>query len=256
MSVEEFKLTLDKMINEIELAFEYIPKDIMEKLKNLTVTDIVLNSFYEEHKEYNSHLINLFVSDKIHKKELDQFNKVVLFDIMPFELFKEENRSTKRSLLKYISRLYVCSNSDLIEQCKTGSCVKSIDNEDIDNFTSNIQDILPTNMSGIIDGGLGDLLKSDAISNIVSNLNTKMQEKNMDPMSLLMSMMTGQKNAQQEELLNDLSSSINSEFLNNKEFSQNINRVGEHIQNNPELRNLDPSQLNIKNLNLNNIFKK
>jgi hypothetical protein len=239
MSRVEFKNLLDNLINEIELAFEYIPSELVKMLKSLDITDQLMDDFFKSLNKFDKQLIETsFVlgDKKLSKETLNEFDEVVLLDILPFKLFKQENKNTKRSLIKHISNIYVVSNKDLLDKCKIKQD-KQLDEQielaQLQQQQSQVQQ--PELVNQLLNGGLGDILKSDALTNIVNNLSNKIRDENIDPTSLLMGMMTGQRNSQQENLMNYLTESINTSLLNDQQFSNSISNLTNNIQSNPEL---------------------
>jgi hypothetical protein len=246
MSRVEFKNLLDNLINEIELAFEYIPSELVKMLKSLDITDQLMDDFFKSLNKFDKQLIETsFVlgDKKLSKETLNEFDEVVLLDILPFKLFKQENKNTKRSLIKHISNIYVVSNKDLLDKCKIKQD-KQLDEQielaqlqqqqsQVQQQRSQVQQ--PELVNQLLNGGLGDILKSDALTNIVNNLSNKIRDENIDPTSLLMGMMTGQRNSQQENLLNYLTESINTSLSNDQQFSNSISNLTNNIQSNPEL---------------------
>lgn len=249
MSCEEFKSLLDDFINEIELVFEYIPSELLNMLRNQSenITDQVLDDFYNSLNQF--HDVFIQTNQKLSKQVLNAFDNVVLFDILPFDLFKSENKNTKRSLIKHLSNMYLVSNINnvgltqqtLIQpqqpqpQQQPVNWIGYEQNQQAQIHPQQLQQMGP--MSGLFNGGLGDLLKSDALTNIVNNLSNKIRDENIDPTSLLMGMMTGQRNAQQDNLLNYLTETINTTLTNDQQFSNSITNLTNNIQSNPELLN-------------------
>lgn len=234
MSCEEFKSLLDDFINEIELVFEYIPSELLNMLRNQSenITDQVLDDFYNS----LNHFHNVFTQpdQKLSKQVLNAFDNVVLFDILPFNLFKSENKNTKRSLIKHLSNMYLVSNINNV-----GLIGESVQQTQLQQQLQPQQFQQQTGpMSGLFKGGLGELLKSDALTNIVNNLSNKIRDENIDPTSLLMGMMTGQRNAQQDNLLNYLTETINTTLTNDQQFSNSISNsitnLTDKIKSNPQ----------------------
>jgi hypothetical protein len=261
MSKVEFKNLLDNLINEIELAFEYIPSELVNMLKSLDISEQLLDNFFKSLNKFDKQLVDLCLEDKkLNKETINEFDEVVLLDILPFKLFKQENKNTKRSLIKHISNIYVVSNKSLLDKCKIKQD-KQLDEQieldqlkqqsqvqqpELDQLKQQLSQVQhPELVNQLLNGGLGDILKSDALTNIVNNLTNKIRDENIDPTSLLMGMMTGQRNSQQENLMNYLTESINTSLSNDQQFSNSISNLTNNIQNNPELL----GKLNAGNIN-------
>lgn len=249
MSKVEFKNLLDNLINEIELAFEYIPSELVNMLKSLDISEQVLDNFFKSLNKFDKQLVDLCLEDKkLNKETINEFDEVVLLDILPFKLFKQENKNTKRSLIKHISNIYVVSNKDLLDKCKIKQDKQLDEQIELDQLKQQLQQSQvqqPELVNQLLNGGLGDILKSDALTNIVNNLTNKIRDENIDPTSLLMGMMTGQRNSQQENLMNYLTESINTSLSNDQQFSNSISNLTNNIQKNPELL----EKLNAGNIN-------
>lgn len=115
---------VENFTNEVDLLFEYIPKETVQKI-NLYIKDIKesedsLNNFldisYDSLKEFELDMsCVLFSKQKIKTQRLNFMNGMRLFPLgkeflLNLEAFNSENKNTKKSLLKYVYNIYMtCS---------------------------------------------------------------------------------------------------------------------------------------------------
>jgi hypothetical protein len=123
LSDEIFKI-LTKFVNEIDLSFEYIDKTEMSQFKkNISKIkkdtdsfDQFIHKFTESTKEHETSLYRIVSSDKkIKSQEFEFLNNIELLGLK-FDSFKNENKNTKKSLIKYLYNIYM--SCTIINNCK------------------------------------------------------------------------------------------------------------------------------------------
>lgn len=120
---ELFK-NIENFTNEIDLLFDYIPKETVQKInlyiKDIKKSDDKLNNFldisYDRLKEFEVDMsCVLFSKQKIKTQRLNFMNEMRLYPLgeeflLNLDVFNSENKNTKKSLLKYVYNIYMtCS---------------------------------------------------------------------------------------------------------------------------------------------------
>jgi hypothetical protein len=113
----ELRENLKKFFNEIDLAFDYVPKSDVEKLNaflkrlhNENVTKFT-STILEKLKQYEEKISYIVMSKtKLKSSHFSFLNEVVLFnDILDFSVFANENKNTKRTIVNYLYNMYMSS---------------------------------------------------------------------------------------------------------------------------------------------------
>lgn len=197
---------LESLVNEIELSFEEINVDQMNKyIRELKKSDlnaerVSLDTFVKESyihlHEYEKQLSLILFSDKkIRTPEYKFVDDIKLFKkdnchILNFSVFSKENKNTKKSLLKYIYNIYMscfflqstCSSNELTnffsnitkhthtepEQIEEISIPSTLNTGTLQNLKDGKLNQLP-NISGLMENlsGMGGL--EDLMSNLMNN---------------------------------------------------------------------------------------
>jgi hypothetical protein len=222
--------------------------------------DIKFKEFYTDiyntlktHKEKG----HLDLQQKVKTRDLEFLNDLKLFNIAFCE-FNDEKKNTKRTLVNYLNEFYIISN--FLKLSQGGDCTESLFNEittivqglmkhssttdgkheDPDSVRdyvltksnvkgkgkelNNILDTIDTNdlsaATGINFSSFDNLLKNKEIMNIATELTNEMENLQIDPMSIMSSLMTGNLN---DNKIGSLISSIGAK-LTNKIDSGAINK--------------------------------
>lgn len=252
----ELLKTLTRFFNEIDLVFDYIDRGILDKLnrylKSLSKIDkmkVFVTETNDILKPYSDKISVLVTSKrKLKTSEFDFMDDIVLFGgILSFSNFKDENKNTKRSLVKYLYNIYMSvfilnlslqngDNVDTFTQQMT-EFVKGIQerqlqeelqqqqNKENKKTTRNVSltpsaPVLPAgtdNFSNL----LGSLMQNGEIMNLATDLSRDIQSQNIDPMTLLTSIMAGKPDDRVQDLITNISSKIESK-INNGQIDKNI----------------------------------
>ena len=223
--------------------------------------DIKFKEFYTDiyntlktHKE-NGHLD---LQQKVKTRDLEFLNDLKLFNIA-FREFNDEKKNTKRTLVNYLNEFYIISN--FLKLSQGGDCTESLFNEittivqglmkhstttegsgeqqtnsvltksnvtgkgkELNNILDNLDTIDTNDLSaatGINFSSFDNLLKNKEIMNIATELTNEMENLQIDPMSIMSSLMTGNLN---DNKIGSLISSIGAK-LTNKIDSGAINKA-------------------------------
>ena len=220
------KTQLLKLVNdftrEIELSFDYIDTHKLSKLKKkldaMNNNDIKFkdfyNNIYDVLKTYNDNG-SLSVGEKVKTKELEFLSNIQLFGIH-FSIFNEEKKNTKRTLINYLHEFYIVSN--FLKCSSNGDSTENLFNE-IHNMVKdlNAPNVVSTkvdsnrkkkqtepnsildginmadlsNTTGIDFSPFDNLMKNNDIMSIANELSSEMSTLDIDPMSMMTSLMSG-----------------------------------------------------------------
>lgn len=267
----ELVSTLISFVNEIELVFDYINNEYVIKLRDLTnrlnntddanILDFA-KSTYNSLNKYESDLSFVIMGKhKIKKTDYDFLNELILFeDILNFNLFKDENKNTKRTIVNYLYNIYMScfilsfgaiTDNDssefsknliefveklqriskekdvVVEKKKTKNKNKSNSSKsfntqgipDIANIMNNLN-ANPDNLSGL-DNMFQSLMSNNELMSIANDLSKDIQTQDIDPMTLLSSMMSGKPNKHIQKLVNDVTQKIETK-INSGEIDKTV----------------------------------
>lgn len=261
---EELLKTLTRFFNEIDLVFDYIDRSILDKLKSYlkTLSNIeIMKTFVTETvnvlQPYADDISKIVTSQrKLKTSEFEFMDKIILFGgILSFSSFSDENKNTKRSLVKYLYNIYM-SVFILNLTIQSGSNIDTFTKQ-MTEFVKGIQDRqnqekqeqnqqkekqktkpLSRNTSQGIPQGipqpqgmtqgvpnfgnlLGSLMQNGEIMNLATDLSRDIQSQNIDPMMLLSSIMTGKPDDRVQDLITNISSKIETK-INSGEIDKDI----------------------------------
>ena len=211
-------------------------------------------------KKYETEISHVVTTrNKIRTNDLEFLNNIVLFDnILDFNVFSSENKNTKRSIIKYLYNIYmsifilnfglvsdnnvdeftqqlslfVSSMQKRIEEEKV-TVIDTIDTIDTKNkvnsrrpIPGNSSNLInPINSSNPTNQNFGNLLQSlmqnGDIMNLATELSKDIQSENLDPMTLLSSMMSGKPDNKIQKLVENITSKIETK-INSGEIDQNV----------------------------------
>ena len=264
---EELFKNMTQFINEIELSFDYIsPNKITEvnkQIASLRSNEELFSNFvkttYTHLKTFESSFETVMSGKKYKSDKLDFLNDITLFDLQ-FNLFKEENKNTKKTLVKYLYTIYM---SVFFINMNDG--LNDIENDDgMSRFietmtnaqkaeTSQLEVVqkkkhtftkpahLPRNLAGMNMAGLAgmaglnlggmpgmkgmedvmaSLLGNKEIMSIATEISAQIKTDNINPMNMLSGLMSGKVDGQ----LGDLMSKIQ-EKVETKMNSGEINKA-------------------------------
>jgi len=272
------KITHD-FLREIDLSFDYIDEKILRNAKkdlnNYIDNDIKFKEFYtgiydtlKVHKE-NGYLD---LQEKVKTRDLDFLNNLKLFNIS-FCDFKDEKKNTKRTLVNYLNEFYIISN--FLKLSQGGNCTESLFNEittivkglikpttnesesntvltksnikgkekQLNSILDNLDTINTEDLSsatGINFSSFDNLLKNKEIMNIATELTNEMENLQIDPMSIMSSLMTGNLNDNKigsliSSIGTKLTNKIDSGAINKKELEEQAKMFMTDISSNKDL---------------------
>lgn len=236
----DYKDIFTNFINELELSFEYIPKITIDKLRSYLLNKVqnetekdnvyqilnkhkdILLKFYNERDQVNT-------KKNISKTIYNFFEDLVIFDnILDFSIFKNENKNTKKVIVNYLSDIYVCIKP-----------AENLPNESINQIS--LPNKLPqeltqmlSGVSGVSQGGfnidmISKVMNNQGINELMSKVQSKLQENNQDPMQLLMSLVSGQQNKSQENFLSSIQEIVTTTLETNSELKESLSQIVNQI---------------------------
>lgn len=229
----EYISTLVQMVNEIDLVFDYVDKNVVSGLKehiegfnDAKFANEHIEKFIEDVKPYYDQIRKITGTRKAKSRDFDFLSELKLFSgLLVFDVFREENKNTKRTLVKYIETMYVAA------------CVASDRADSLDVFLETIEEEQKEEQvvaTGGIEQVFGSLLKNKEIMNMASELTRDMQNSNIDPMTIMGSIMSGTPNAEVTNLVssitNKIETRINSGEINRDELEKQARSMMSAIQ--------------------------
>lgn len=255
----ELLKTLGQFFNEIDVAFDNVERDVVNKLhKFLKTLDNIDNmthfvkTTFPILKSCEDKISYIMTSKrKLKSSDYDFMNDICLFnDILNFGCFSSENKGTKKSLVKYLYNIYMSvfilnfgvagdnSNIDLFTQ-QISQFMKSIQDkmeqdkmeqnkvkqekmEQNKNKMKQEQNKIAKNSAPEL-GGMGNLLNSlmsnQGIMSLATDLSKDIEKENIDPMLLLSSLMSGRPDSRIESLVSNITEKIETK-INNGELDK------------------------------------
>lgn len=255
MIASELVKSLTKFFNEIDLVFDYVDKSIVAKLEKFLGSlsnPSNMKLFVEETvpilKAHEQSISKVIAKRKARTTEFDFLNDIVLFNgLLKFDVFKNENKNTKLSLVKYLHTIYmsvfvlhfgmVSGDVDSLTHHLSGF-VKGIQDRMLEESSSqqvsqqvsrkdkkqnNLPPISsPPTSSGPNFGNLMEsLMQNNDIMNLATDLSRDIQNQNLDPMMLLSSIMSGKPNETVQNLVSNITNKIESK-INNGEIDKSM----------------------------------
>lgn len=214
--------TLNQMTNEFDLVFDYVPKDTIQKLhdykKRLETDEAYFaaqtSNTYETLEPH--HISILTVCNKQRKLKTADFqflNDVVLFDgILKFDLFRDENKNTKETLVKYLHTLYMTS---VVNTKAPAEVIELVQQQN-------------TRAPHSLDA-LNGLLSNPVVSQLASDITNELQTQNVDPAALLSSIMSGKPNAQLNKLMGTITNKLEHKMSTGELDKDQLEKQAQHL---------------------------
>jgi hypothetical protein len=237
---QEFLKTMNQMTNEIENVFDYVSKDNIVKLKQyiekISTNDEEfqkeLTNTFEELKKYDKSLVKVVTATKVKSEDLKFLKHVKLFDnILHFKVFHGENKNTKKTFIKYLYNIY--TNAIIMNDMSLENMMKHLNNNE--NKMALTQNLNPMNNMfenlNPMNDMFGSFLGNPNILQMATELSQDIQNQNIDPMSLLTSIMSGRPSPQMNNILNKMTSQIEEKINNGEIDKQELEKQAMTIMN-------------------------
>lgn len=184
---EKILFYIDKFLSEIELCFDYVNVDILRK--EIEREDFIIDFSTNLVQVVKPFQDNIESTKSLKTKDLLFMEKITLFNgLLPLDVFKAENKNTKKSLLNYVRILY--------NLCKID---ENMSIEEVDKVLTSLVPVpapapvpVPPPLPPMPDlAGLSGLFQNKNIMDIAAQVSQQMQRENINPMQILSAMMTG-----------------------------------------------------------------
>lgn len=206
---QHFKSNLQKFVGSLSTNFAYIPADTIAKLKMLEdqneeeFTELMRGT-YKTLKPYSRQIMHVVTSTKRLKLEDFKFlNKVVIFGILNLSQFKGENKNTKKSIVQFLHEFFMSS-------IVVGG-----------NFEEELAKLNLNGSQSDIMNSMQSLMGNKDLMSLATELTHDIQQQNIDPLTLLSSLMSGQKNECIDKLMKSVSDKLEDK-VNNGELDTNM----------------------------------
>lgn len=233
-------------LREIDLSFDYIDKKTLNKTKkevDLCYTNDI--KFKEYYKNLYTNLKDikdkLYLPEKVKTSELLFLNDITVLNI-PFVVFKDESKNTKKTLVNYLKEFYITTNflrcivnlDDKIDNSVLFNEIQELMNTLI--IEPNIKEMIPVKeknkgssselpdfmknlpqIEGMDDilGTLNSFMQNKEIMEITSELTSEIQMNDIDPMSMMNSLLSGNMNDSKfTSLLSNVTEKISNKIQN------------------------------------------
>lgn len=234
---KDFEKAISQLVNEIDLLFDYVPKDIKYKLQKYS-ENISLNkefrvkqmkSIMDKLKPFEDKIYDIsIVKKKTKTSDLEFLDSLILFeDVLDMKMFSHENKNTKISLVNYLSTMYLSGTfgsfgmqenfnveelskemTNFIESVKQKAELKDKKPQTRQQRGStrrvNTRQAVPGGMGGL----LSTLMSNPDIMNMAADLTQDLQQQNIDPMTLMSSLMTGNPSGHIGNLVNKITNTL------------------------------------------------
>lgn len=271
---QEFINTISQLANEIELVFDYVPREKVEHLRAYVCKLKENEAYFDEQVSQTCKILqphdilfyNLCIQDKkVKTNDLLPLNDLVLFDgILSFGVFQNENKNTKKSLVKYLNNLYMSgmlcsiSNEEMSKELMSFLDTLNARTQTTSTSTTNTKHKHRRPQSKGIENIFDSLFSNPDIMNMATDISKDLQNQQVDPMELVSSLMSGKPNNQLNNLVSNITQKIEQKMASGEidkskleDQAKNImSKVQTHSDVIPMLKNI------LKNKNFSQLRKK
>jgi hypothetical protein len=287
IKTELFK-NVDGLLNELELTMDYLGPQIIPSIrkyiKKIKNEEEEFNAFVKYTTEhlgtYESKISAILFSNKKIKSSFYNFlSGVSLFsNLLNFRVFEHESKNTKKELIKYLYVIYMSTSflylklsnnesnpDDLTKQLEEFICkIKTeadttLKDEDIKTEKNKIKDTNLNKLNNLKDTSsypmnnvMESILGNKEIFNIATDISKKLNEQQINPMTMLSSLMSGNienspLHGLVEEIQQTVENKINSGEIDKSQLTNQANNIINSItQNQSHLQSM-PGMSNIIN---------
>ena len=225
--MENFIITsIHSVINTIEITFDYITdkcvKDFNKRVNNTEHLQLFKEIFDNLHV-YHHQIIDITNhKGKLKKIDFTFMDSIVLFKLK-FNVFTNENKATKKNLISHLYNFYY----PIFLQEMGDPIVREA-------FEKSVIKVLPQEQEQLQDQSIEDplqmLLGNKEIMNMANDIQAQISRENIDPMSMLTSLMSGGDGGDAfksivENVTKNVDSKLNSGELNKDNLEQQAKNV-------------------------------
>lgn len=259
-SVKDIFSSKDKILEcvktfttELSISFDYITNstELEQFYTNLTKDDILFSNFVKktiEHlKPYEMCITNIVLTNrKIKTSEYTFLTNLKLFDdLLDFSLFSHENKNTKKMLIKYLYNLYFsCFLHDLshfdsnnleehLQQFMNSmTSVKSSEQtpSSSKNSSSSRNRTRQSNQSNTgLENIMETMFSNPDLFNIANELTTDLKSQNVNPMSLIQGLMSGNMDGKVGDLIQNMTQKLETKIANGEIDTKQLEEQTQHM---------------------------
>jgi hypothetical protein len=258
----EFINILVQMVNEFDLVFDYVDKSHIKKLKKYIKTLVKSDTLEQQMNEYNDYMSkyeknmqSIINTKKIKTQDLEFLNEIQLFDGFKFDVFKDENKSTKKTIVQYLynmlmscqfSMTYKTNKDNLVEESDalkkfTELMSLKFNEESQTHEQSQTHEksrhtprasssrtrgnpslpSLPLDQLGDIGNVFNNILANKDIMNLATDISKDLENQKIDPMTIMSGLLTGKPSPMLNNLVNKITSKLETK-INSGEVDKNV----------------------------------
>jgi hypothetical protein len=183
-----------------------------------------------------------FAQGKLKSEHYSFLKEIDLFGVFPFDQFKNENKSTKRTLINYIYSFYILSSAsqnnekaiELVQQLakREKEEKQEINSLNVPKDIKKLQNKLRKNKGAMneMNNLVSQLMGNKEIMSIATDISKEFQKNAVDPNQMLSSIMSGNLNSPQfknifDTVSNKLEEKINDGSINKEELESQANSL-------------------------------
>lgn len=274
--------TITSMLNEFDVAFDYIDKDTLSKAKDvvssMSTDQDTLDTFVKDTlaqlQEYSGEMASVVLATgKLKSSSFNFLSNVRLLQV-DFENFVQENKNTKKTLVNYLYNIYMAC---LILSFNFDSNVDlSSINTQMQGFIDQLKDQVPAGSSAGtqsvsrrrarrqmqgnggsssgIDQMMSNIFGNSNIMEIATDISRDLEKEKIDPLTLMSSIVSQRPNAKLNNLLANISNKIENKINSGELDKEELEKQAQSVLNN--VQNLHPSGNLVKSLLNQQNFKK
>jgi len=233
----ELVKTLKRFLNELEVSFDYIEKEVLDNARNVIVDKEQFEEFikmtYDQLNQNESNLRTIMFNSKTKSKDYDFLGEISLFHACPLKLdvFANENKNTKKSIVQYLYNIFMACQFLIIGQ--SGLPLEQI-SQQLQTYVSDVKTQLDKqsqpkvstvekkprteqSLTNIMDS----IMSNKQIFNLATEIAQDLQSDKIDPMSLLSGLMSGKQDPKLQGLINNITSKLDTK-IKSGEIDQNV----------------------------------
>jgi hypothetical protein len=252
---QDFSKAISQLVNEVDLLFDYVPVEVKTKLqkysekikKDNAFLKTEMKTILEKLKPFEDKVYQISILKKKTKtSDLHFLDTLVLFDdTLDMKLFTNENKNTKISLVNYLSSMYMAAsfgslgfsgNFDMAELSKEMTnfmeSIKQKSEITIPSSKPKRAQVRQNGMGGLqsdMGGLLSSLMSNPDIMNMATDITKDLQGENMDPLSLMSSLMSGKPNAQMDNLVSRITNKLEAKMSSGEINKDALEKQAEQI---------------------------
>lgn len=246
--------TINSLTCELELCFN-LEKSLIDSIK--VYTKSICGEKAKNLKEFNkfveytyAHLNTcesdisfiLFSGRKLKTANYNFLKNIRLFNLLlNFNLFENENKSTKKSLIQYLYNIYMCcSFLNIKTELSTEAVIEFVNRIKSEAVCTDVVKPagvktnmpLKNNNSDSL-GNLNDLMGNSDIMKIATDIAEQMKDENINPMTLMASLMSGNmENGPLNDIISKIQSKVDKKVSNGEINKEELESQAKNILDN------------------------